>query len=85
MVRTLDSLGTDGLSLGEALDSIFQEFKRVGSSYAQAQLGTGLGLALVKRFVEGMGGEITVASAERQGSTFTVRLPPRMAPVDATV
>ena len=64
--------------------SIFQEFKRVGSTYAQAQLGTGLGLALVKRFVEGMGGTIAVASTEGQGSTFTVRLPKAM-PATATV
>ncbi len=54
---------------------VFEEFRRVESGYARAQQGTGIGLALVKRFVEAMGGSIALASEVGKGSTFTVRLP----------
>jgi PAS domain S-box-containing protein len=56
---------------------LFQEFKQVGSDAARKAEGTGLGLALTKRFVELHGGEITLASQPGKGSTFTVTLPIR--------
>lgn len=61
----------------EELPNVFKEFERVGSDYARKQQGSGLGLALVKRFVEMMGGSVSVASVLGEGSTFTVRLPVR--------
>jgi Amt family ammonium transporter len=63
----------------EDLADVFKEFERVGSGYARKQQGSGLGLALVKRFAEMMGGSVSVASTVGQGSTFTVRLPTRQA------
>lgn len=43
-------------------------------------LGTGIGLAVVRRIVEGQGGSIDVDSIESQGSTFRVRWPLTAAP-----
>jgi signal transduction histidine kinase len=67
-----------GIGLSEAdLATIFEEFRQIDSAYARTQQGTGLGLALVKRFVELMGGSIAVTSAPGAGSTFAIRLPVR--------
>ena len=53
---------------------VFEPFRRVETGYARAQSGTGLGLALSRRFVELMGGTLTLESSPGTGSTFTVTL-----------
>jgi signal transduction histidine kinase len=58
-------------------DAVFEEFKQVGRDYTRKAEGTGLGLALAKRFVELHGGEIRVASSLGKGATFTFTLPKR--------
>ena len=40
--------------------------------------GTGLGLAIVRHVATNHDGEVTVRSAEGEGSTFTLRLPARI-------
>ncbi|WP_188005210.1 ATP-binding protein [Exiguobacterium sp. Helios] len=58
-----------------ALAKLFDKFYRVDNSDSRKIGGTGLGLAICKEIVEGHDGEITVESIEKQGSTFTVKLP----------
>jgi two-component system phosphate regulon sensor histidine kinase PhoR len=54
---------------------IFREFYRSPEAYRSGVEGTGLGLALVKRHIEALGGAVEVASTVGDGATFTIRLP----------
>jgi signal transduction histidine kinase len=56
--------------------AIFEEFRQVGSDERKRE-GTGLGLALAKKFVELHGGRLWVESEPGRGSTFTFTLPVR--------
>ena len=58
----------------EDQEAVFEEFRQVGASAAK-QEGTGLGLALCRKFVELHGGKIWVTSQVGAGSTFTFTLP----------
>lgn len=57
------------------LDVIFDRFGQVESSLSRQAEGTGIGLSLVKKFVEALGGSIIVKSKVGKGSTFIMQLP----------
>ncbi|MBD3309219.1 hypothetical protein GF339_22650, partial [candidate division KSB3 bacterium] len=60
-----------------ALHKIFDDFYRVDNKATQATRGTGIGLALVKKFVAALGGTVTAANNAGPGCTITLSLPAR--------
>jgi signal transduction histidine kinase len=66
----------------EDLPHIWERFYQTESARTRKGGGTGLGLALVKEWIEGMGGTVAAESVVGQGSSFTIRLP--QAPVRKT-
>lgn len=82
-VRDLDSKGRVEFSVAdtgmgippEELDRIFEQFHQLREAHTGTYSGVGLGLNIVKRYVEMMQGDIKVESEPGQGSTFIFELP----------
>jgi signal transduction histidine kinase/DNA-binding response OmpR family regulator len=63
-----------GLSADQIV-KLFQDFTQADASTTRKFGGTGLGLALTRRFCQMMGGDVTVHSIAGEGSVFTIKLP----------
>ncbi|MGI4977926.1 MAG: response regulator [Janthinobacterium lividum] len=59
----------------EQLARLFERFAQADSSTTRRFGGTGLGLAITRAFCRLLGGDVTVESAEGEGTAFTIRLP----------
>jgi signal transduction histidine kinase len=69
------SVADTGIGIAPAdQEAVFEEFRQVGTSDKKAE-GTGLGLALSRKFIELHGGRIWVKSELGIGSTFSFTLP----------
>jgi signal transduction histidine kinase len=69
------SVADTGIGIAAAdQEVIFDEFRQLKSGSAPRE-GTGLGLALTRKFVEMHGGRIWVESELGKGSKFTINLP----------
>ena len=69
------SVSDTGIGIAPAdQEAVFEEFKQVGTAAKKVE-GTGLGLALSRKFIELHGGKIWVKSQIGAGSTFTFTIP----------
>jgi signal transduction histidine kinase len=69
------SVADTGIGIAPAdQDAVFEEFRQVGTADKKVE-GTGLGLALSRKFIELHGGRIWVESEGGEGSTFRFTLP----------
>jgi len=59
----------------EDLKKVFDEFYQVDGSYSRTYSGTGLGLALVRKMIKMLDGDIEVDSAPGEGTRFKIRFP----------
>jgi PAS domain S-box-containing protein len=70
------SVADTGIGIApEAQQSIFDAFRQANSSIGPQYGGVGLGLYIVRRLVETLGGTINLESQPGRGSTFRIRLP----------
>jgi signal transduction histidine kinase len=59
----------------DKLDEIFESFRQAEAGTTRQFGGTGLGLSICRNLARAMGGDVSVASVEGEGATFTLLLP----------
>ena len=59
----------------DKIDSLFESFTQLDASSTKTYKGLGLGLSIVKRLLDMIGGKISIESKVGQGSTFTCKIP----------
>lgn len=59
----------------DKIDTIFEKFSRISESFRGQYKGTGVGLYMVKQYIDKMGGVISVSSDEKSGTTFSCSIP----------
>lgn len=65
-----------GVGIAETnLEKVFEDFQTIDTSFQRQANGTGLGLGIVRRLVQKMGGTVGAESAIGEGSVFWVKLP----------
>ncbi|HZK09218.1 MAG TPA: HAMP domain-containing sensor histidine kinase [Bacteroidales bacterium] len=74
---------------GSGIDSsdherVFDRFTRISPDVAEPGQGHGLGLPLIKSYIELLGGEIILQSQRDHGSTFTIRIPDHTHTIDSS-
>ena len=70
------SVADSGIGMSaEQVERLFERFSQADASTTRRFGGTGLGLAITRAFCRLLGGDVSVASTEGQGSTFTIRVP----------
>ncbi len=80
--RILFSVSDTGIGIpADRLGDIFEPFRQVESSYTRNYQGAGLGLAIVQRLVQSMGGNINIESEPGEGTEVHIVIPfPKAAP-----
>ena len=79
------TVSDNGIGMSEEFQQhIFETFARERSSTASGVQGTGLGMGIVKKLVDLMGGTISVSSKPGEGTTVSVRIPVRIASYEDT-
>ena len=59
----------------DRVEALFEPFRQASEGLDREYEGSGVGLAVTKKAVEGMGGDLSVETEKGEGSTFRVRLP----------
>ena len=76
VVRVLFTVSDTGIGISDDnLKRIFEPFVQAEDSYTRRFQGAGLGLSIVRRLVELLGGTITIDSTVGEGTTFYLSLP----------
>lgn len=74
--KILTSIVDSGIGISKNdLPFIFDNFYRGKDKKAEHTAGYGIGLSFVKKYIQALGGEITVKSEKDKGSTFTIEMP----------